>query len=157
LDTRDEQLVGSIRTDVGEATDQLKSAQASLKSSAHAELTGRVVGEVPELLAKFEELVTTMKRLGEALDSFTKQARQLSEAADTIQIAASTNAESLKVSTAGTIDSAQTFGGFGGIVAILVGMAMAFLIARSITKPILGMVTTMDRLAAGETKIEIPG
>jgi methyl-accepting chemotaxis protein/CHASE3 domain sensor protein len=157
LDTRDEQLVGSIRTDVGEATDQLKSAQASLKSSAHAELTGRVVTEVPELLAKFEELVTTMKRLGEALDGFTKQARQLSEAADTIQIAASTNAESLKVSTAGTIDSAQTFGGFGGIVAILVGMAMAFLIARSITKPILGMVTTMDRLAAGETKIEIPG
>jgi len=157
LDTRDGELVKSIQTDLGEALDQLKSAQATLKSEAHGELTGRVAAEVPELRAKFDELVATVGRLGTALEEFTKQARELSAAADAIEVAADKDAASLKDATAAIIASAQQLGGFGGILAILVGSALAFLIARSITRPILGMIETMKRLAAGDTRVDVPG
>jgi methyl-accepting chemotaxis protein len=157
LDTRNSQLVKDIQTDIGEALDQLQSAQASLKSSAHGDLTGRVAGEVPELRAKFDELVATVVKLAEALDAFTDQARQLNAAADAIEAAANADAAALKAATAGIIDSAQRLGGFGGVLAVLIGAALAFLIARGITRPILGMVTTMDRLAAGDMAVDVAG
>jgi methyl-accepting chemotaxis protein len=157
LDTRDPQIVKSIRTDLGEAVDQLKSAQATLKSPAHADLIGRVAEEVPHFSAKFDELVATVGRLGESLENFTKQAAELSAAADAIEAAAGSDAASLKETTAGIIVSAERLGGFGGALAVLMGCALAYLIARSITGPILGMVTAMDRLAAGDTGVDVPG
>ena len=45
--------------------------------------------------------------------------------------------------------------GFSG-AAILAGLVLAFLIARSITGPLLDMVRAMSRLAQGDLATEIP-
>ncbi|MDX2203004.1 MAG: HAMP domain-containing methyl-accepting chemotaxis protein [Hyphomicrobiaceae bacterium] len=52
--------------------------------------------------------------------------------------------------------NAQSAGLWTGLVAIAGGLALAVLIARSITRPLLAMVAAMRRLASGELTTEVP-
>lgn len=45
---------------------------------------------------------------------------------------------------------------FGGVFAALAAAALAWLLSRTIVRPIVGMTAAMDRLASGENNIDVP-
>ena len=47
--------------------------------------------------------------------------------------------------------------GSGVVIALVIGLALAWLIGRSITRPLSAMVAVMQRLAGGDRLVEIPG
>jgi methyl-accepting chemotaxis protein len=53
----------------------------------------------------------------------------------------------------GTIRTQETVAG----LALLLGGLIAFFVGRSIVRPVVGMTEAMDKLAGGDTRVEIPG
>jgi methyl-accepting chemotaxis protein len=62
-----------------------------------------------------------------------------------------------KASAAVTVATTTTWQGALAAIAALLGTVSAFLISRSIVRPVSGMTAAMKRLAAGDTAIEVPG
>ena len=62
----------------------------------------------------------------------------------------------LGTSASGRVHASRLWVGGLALVALLVGVAGAWLVARSISRPLTAMTAAMDRLAGGDTSVEIP-
>jgi len=77
---------------------------------------------------------------------------QLAQASESLRKASDETRANVQ-STANWVMQAQMW---AGSVAVLLGLLVSFLIARSITGPVLSMVSAMGRLAKGEFDTEVP-
>jgi methyl-accepting chemotaxis protein len=78
------------------------------------------------------------------------------EAAANIKKAARAKADALAAMQADANSTLSMTLTIGGIVAALAACVLAWLLSRTIVRPIVGMTAAMGRLASGETNIEVP-
>jgi len=55
------------------------------------------------------------------------------------------------------VESAEQMSLYAGILGMLLGASLAWIIGRMISKPIVGITAAMNKLAAGDLDVEIPG
>ena len=68
------------------------------------------------------------------------------------------DAAAARVSAAeGTINTGIVIAIIAGVVSVLLGIGLAMVAARSISKPVVGMTGAMEKLAGGDKSVEIPG
>ena len=124
-----------LRKDLDATVAALKALTAAFDRSATAQLAANALydNEIRKGIIDLQQIVTaTNTALGEDLDRAGNR---------TLETAASTLDRQVATTAAGS----------------LLAIAMALLIARSVTRPIRGMTQAMTRLAAGDTEADIPG
>lgn len=157
LATRDPQAATAFAANAGAAT----AALARLEQQ-----------DVPEPLRQVSApLHTVLNAYGTSFDAMTDGMRKSSALFDTRiqplvkdQMQAALHAAALRGedfartrdATSGMIDGAVTTQKVVAVLALLLGVSVAWLVGRSIIRPVRGMTQAMVRLAEGETAVEIP-
>jgi methyl-accepting chemotaxis protein len=138
-------------------------ASAAIAALEKLELPGAVRASIAPVKAALAAYVTSFQSASAIIkisDLFEKEMRpqiiELSAAADTA--AASLRSESGAVrkqteeTIAASISTQEIMAGLG----LLIGGLIAFLVARSIIRPVSAMTTAMEKLAGGDTAVDIP-
>jgi len=117
-------------------------AHAALAAFAATHAEVRDINRRQQALVE-ERLGQIGPRMGAAIDEFRAQLQAR-------QVALGTRAS-------GQVHATRLWVGGLALAALMVGLVGAWLVARSISRPLTAMTGAMDRLAAGETTVEIPG
>lgn len=157
-------LVSNIRGDADRAHEELKAFQTSgtrLQWGAASPEEEKAVNEIINLGNKYDE---TFQKL---FDVVTKRNRITLGTLDQIGPKLATQMEDIKLANKevqdqvgpkatedmrNTVLTVDTVSG----AAIVLGFILAFVIGRAISRPILGMTSSMERLAQGELGTEVP-
>ncbi|HEX2653726.1 MAG TPA: methyl-accepting chemotaxis protein [Xanthobacteraceae bacterium] len=116
-----------------------------------------VKAQIDGYLTAFEKVVTFMNKLedlhtNDMVPHIKAMQAKAREAQAKLQANFSKTQQSVDDKIAGTNRAQQIV----GMLILLSGVLIAFLIARSIIRPVGGMTTAMQNLAAGDTTVEIP-
>ncbi|MFH6782893.1 MULTISPECIES: methyl-accepting chemotaxis protein [Methylobacterium] len=143
---------------------QFTSAEATIAKLKGLNLTlaqRRDLGTVEEALHRLNRHITAAAAAmleSQALyqDSITPKAEAIAAAGATVRGKLEAAVQEIDANTAGTMRAAKQVQ--LALLALILGLsaALAVLIGRSITRPIIGMTRAMSRLAAGETAVVVP-
>jgi len=112
----------------------------------------------PKYLAAFSAVVDATTAMDELLNLVMTQQANAFATQSAAAVEAQRNAlGDIRAKAEGEIASAGTVNLTASAAAILIGLLFAYLIARSITRPVTGMTGAMTRLADGDKTTEIPG
>jgi methyl-accepting chemotaxis protein len=123
---------------------------------ATAALKQRLTDQVKAYTTAFADWIASTDKIGRANAIISAETRQMLPAAD--EIIASATGKASAAAEGVAVTQAQTklliFG--IGIAVVLIGLGLNFLIGRSITRPLAGLSGAMEKLAAGDTSVDIP-
>ena len=157
LATRDPAAAGPVKLDAVTVSMSLDSMKKVLGADKYTNLIGDVQKSLTDYQASFNPLADALIAADKLYDSQMRPQFQLvDDANDSVQKDLSAALEDTKAVTLRTI--LTTLGSQGGLagLAFVLGLAFAFLIGRSIVRPVAGMTEAMERLAGGDTGAEIP-
>jgi methyl-accepting chemotaxis protein len=116
-----------------------------------------------KLVKTSEVYAASAKKYGDAaaplnlfLNMITNSLEELGPIADQVVAAASARHARATASFEASQNQTKTLIMAVGTIAILIGIALALMIGRSITGPLKGLSGAMERLAAGDTSVDIP-
>jgi methyl-accepting chemotaxis protein len=158
LATRDAKGIATFKTNVGKAQEQIAAIEKSELPGNLASLLAPVKTGVAKYAAAFDKTGPNLVRAGElyyksitptivgAIEKMEKVKASISEAFE------KTSAETADCVTA-TITVQEVVAG----AAVLLGLLIAFLIARGIILPLSGLTSGMKQLAGGDFSVVLPG
>jgi len=142
----------------------VEKAEATLKIFQEAEGAGAFTTQTRAVLEKLDAYRTNFKATVNALDGLKTAfetgikpralvIEERSDAArDLIKVAVEENARSMETAVASARNVQITLVG----LALVLGVLLAFVIGRSIIRPVAGMTEAMRRLAEGDTALAVP-
>ncbi len=113
--------------------------------------------QVPIYRQYIETLHTSTKKMNEIFNTTLPPHGVLfAEAANNLRISNEKDLDELQARISSAIETTSTLSMVVGSLAVLVGVFMAFFIARSISSPLLNMTGAMEKLADGQLNTEVP-
>jgi methyl-accepting chemotaxis protein len=157
LATRDPKGIATFKTNVDKAQQDIAALEKLELPEAARALIAPVKTSLAGYVAGFE---LTAPSLLKAEELYREDIRKLTVGSiDALNVTESSllkDFDSTKKLTDETIASTITMQEIVAGMALLLGVLIAFFVARSIVRPVAGMTEAMTRLAAGDTKAEIP-
>ena len=155
--TRDDAAASAFKTDAAATAAALdKLAQSQLPDDVR-HLTTALKSSVADFSTGFAALSGTLQK-SDALFESKMQPLVRSQMAAALDAAGSLGRDfaSEKTATGRVISSTVGLQKIIAGTALLVGALIAWLVGRSVIRPVAGMTAAMGRLAAGETQVDIP-
>ncbi|MEA2934419.1 MAG: methyl-accepting chemotaxis protein, partial [Variibacter sp.] len=129
----------------------------TLKSVIAAEVMKQSLAQDVNAYAdSFAQWVMASERIQPLLNLIAIEARQLTPAADRINAAAAGRDTAAASRLAESQAHTRSMIVAVGLVVVLLGLALSWIIGRSITRPLSGLSRAMGQLAEGDTKTAIP-
>jgi methyl-accepting chemotaxis protein len=111
---------------------------------------------VKQYTATFDQLKTTLAARGETVTTLNTIGPEISAKLQGVVDAAAKAQDSLGPQASAAMDHGVFLALIVSAIAVLLGIVIGFVVARSITKPVAAMTRAMSALAAGDKTIEIP-
>ena len=134
-----------------ELDEHLLEANPRLKQAEAAKLATQYRAVFEEM---YKAILDSNKMRAETLD---KGAHAIMAAADAITVSAKTEEEDTQERLTEQLDKFRQMLAYIGSLAIFAGLVSAFLIARSITKPVLTLTAIMSKLAENDLGVDVVG
>jgi methyl-accepting chemotaxis protein len=158
-------LLDNDQKSVGAAEQQLASLETSL-----ARLNGmvrnpdlqatvqQVIKEAPAFVAAFRAAVKATNERNHLINDVTaKIATDIAQTVAALRVSQTKSMTELRAASEASIASSITISLAVGAVALTVGLLLAWLIGRGITKPVVSLTSAMGALAGGNLDVEIAG
>ena len=157
LATRDAAAVPQVKLDGATAAMTLD----ALKKAAGADKYAKMIADIAAALKDFRTSFDGMSQAtiaGDKLydDTMQPQFKQIDDIDDSVQQSLSGGLDETKSATLATILTTLTSQGALAVIELALGLLLAFLIGRSIVRPVAGMTAAMEKLADGDTSASIP-
>jgi methyl-accepting chemotaxis protein len=158
LATHDAKGIATFKTNVGKAQQQIAALEKIDLPQNIRVLLGQVKTDLAAYAAAFETASTNLL-IGDEL--YRSDVRNLTvsglELIDTAEASLRHDYGATKADTDGTIASTITMQEVVAVVAALLGILIAFLIARGISVPLMRLCAAMKELGAGNFDVVLPG
>jgi methyl-accepting chemotaxis protein len=119
-------------------------------------LKEQISQQVKSYADAFDQWVQSRDRAGPYVSVIDQETKQMLPVADRIIGAARKRAASASMGLAASQERTKQIVVWVGLAAVLIGLAFSWLIGRSITRPLAGLGGAMQRLAEGDTAVQIP-
>jgi methyl-accepting chemotaxis protein len=116
----------------------------------------QLAAQVKTYADTFAEWVESTEKTGPFVAAIDQETRQMLPVADRIIAAARRKAAVASSALSVSQDRTKQIIVWVGLAAVLIGLAFSWLIGRSITRPLAGLGGAMQRLAEGDTAVQIP-
>src|SRR6185312_5842389 len=157
LATRDATAVPPVKLDAATAGMMLSALQKAPGADKFADGAKPVGAALKDFQTSFDSLSQAMIAADKLYDGVMRpQFKQVDDIDDTVQQSLSGELDTTKDSTLRTILTTLAGQGVLAAFAFIFGLVCAFLIGRSIVRPVSGMTAAMERLANGDTSAPIP-
>jgi methyl-accepting chemotaxis protein len=157
LATRDPKGVATFKTNVEKAQADIAALEKAELPDAARALIAPVKTALAGYVAAFD---ATSVNLLKSDEIYRNEVRKLTvgsiDKLETAEKSLLADFASTKKLTDDTVASTITTQEIAAGIALLLGVLIAFFVARSIIRPVAGMTDAMTKLAAGDTKAEIP-
>ncbi|GAB4234516.1 MAG: methyl-accepting chemotaxis protein [Methyloligellaceae bacterium] len=158
LDTNDDKSVERVNEEFGKLDKALSHLDKSLENPGRRKLLKEVSDTLPAYRSGFERLVAAIKERNRIRkDLLDHDAAVMLEDAEKIKQSAAADERSLFDQVQAEVRSAEVMDVIIAAIALLIGSIVAYLIGRSITRPILGLSASMEKLAEGDNTVDVPG
>ncbi|HYM33541.1 MAG TPA: methyl-accepting chemotaxis protein [Candidatus Cybelea sp.] len=150
----------AVSNQVVDAGKKLKSSLDEVVNEVDSAELKTEAGEMAKTYAAytrgFDELAATTPKIGFQVDQvLASYGQSMAQAAQNIRASAVEAQKSLRASTEADISNSETLMIGLGIACVLIGLALAWAIGRSINLPMRAMIEIMGRLAAGDRSVRI--
>jgi len=158
LATRDTKGIAIFKTNIGKALQQIAVIEKANPSSELAALLASVKADVNRYAEAFEKTASNLL-LGDELyyNAITPIVTSTTEKMDGYQAAVEQTFVKIATETKDRIGSTVTIQEAATVAATLVGLLLAFLIARGIVRPLSGLTSGMKELAGGNFGVDLTG
>jgi methyl-accepting chemotaxis protein len=157
LATRDPKGIATFKTNVDKAQQDIAALEKAELPEATRALIAPVKTSLAGYVAAFDLAAPNMLK---AEELYREDVRKLTvgsiDALNAAEKSLLKDFDSTKKLTDETIASTITMQEVVAGISLLLGVLIAFFVARSIIRPVAGMTDAMTRLASGDTKVEIP-
>ena len=157
LQSNDAKLVEASEREFGTLSEALKRLNEANNDDARAVKVAQVIKETPQFLAAFRAAVKLIAERARLVDDGAKLAADMIQLTSAMKTTSQASLSELKKAAAGDIASTINFSIMIAGLALILGTAIAWVIGRGVTKPILALSQTMDVLAGGNLDVEVPG
>jgi methyl-accepting chemotaxis protein len=141
--------------------DALSATMLSLEDGAKGNLLEKPFGEIKPLVAQyraaFDRLLADDQKIRKLIDeNMETRAREIAATADEISEAVRADRGAMQTQTAETAAwTGQLMLALTGL-GLTVGLALAFLLAGGVARPVVAMTAAMTRLAGGDKTVDVP-
>jgi methyl-accepting chemotaxis protein len=157
LATSDAKGPATFKTNVERATAAIDALEKTPGAEPLQAATGSVVAQLKDYAADFEATSRLMLENDELYEKTMRtQFSKFAELNDAAQKSLDAAFEVTTSDAGRAIASTETAEAVLAGLALVLGTALAFLIGRSIVRPVTGMTGAMTRLAGGDKSVEIP-
>ena len=157
LDTNAEEDVQRVESEFAELEHALANLDASLADPRRRQLLVEVGQQIPVYETAFRELAEVILQRNEIRAEVLDYDAELMIAnAEKIKASAAEDEHILQTHVQAEVGTAQTMNITIAVASILAGLVLAFLIGRSITRPVTGLTESMQSLADGDNEVVIP-
>jgi methyl-accepting chemotaxis protein len=155
---QDEKLFEAAEQQFTKLASSLQRLHEAMQKPEERAKVRQVMKETPEYLAAFREAVKTMKESNRISDEVNgKLSSDIAQAMIALRASQAKSLAELKASSATSVASSITMSLTASAVALVVGLFLAWLIGRGITKPVMSLTSTMEALARGDLETEVVG
>ena len=119
-------------------------------------LKQRLTDAVKAYTAAFANWIASTEKINRASAIISAETRQMLPVADEIIATAASKAGFAAEDVAATQAQTKLLIVGIGLAVVLIGLGLNFMIGRSITSPLAGLSNAMEKLAAGDTTVDIP-
>ncbi|HYG91667.1 MAG TPA: methyl-accepting chemotaxis protein [Azospirillum sp.] len=130
--------------------------QAQLQDPALKKQAGEAVDAARKYLPAFNDTVEAVNETNRLVAQMGKDVAEFAQVAETTKATALDTLGKTKEAIDSGLQSTSTTNIAVGIAAVLIGLLLAWLVARSIVKPVRAMTETMTNLAHGDLTVTIP-
>ena len=157
LSERDDAHADAARAEFALAEQTLVALEGSLYTARER----RIFAELQTLLAQYEEGFEKVLEDRHALhalshEAMVRAADVIETEAEWLQATAAENEAHIRDETLAGIAGTEMLIAILVVVSLLLGPAVAWVVGRAIALPVIGMTGAMERLAQGDTSVEIP-
>jgi methyl-accepting chemotaxis protein len=157
LDRDDVKAGETMAVNLADLKKSLTTMESALRSEAHRTIAASVRENLAKYEAVFKEVSTLQSGMLRLVNvTLTQTAGNLAKVLAAIGETSENELNAAEASSEAALTRAATFGLVLSIVALVLGALLAWVIARSIVKPVAAMTTAMGALASGNTNTEIP-
>jgi len=140
----------------------LNSVMAALEAATRGSNARKTFDEVKLLVEKYHDGFAKASQNGEAAEALVNgemksTAETIAADADAIKVAAIAEAQKIEQETESLIGSTERFVALLSIGGLLLGILLAGLIGRGISRPLVGLRGGMEELANGNFDVALPG
>ena len=157
LATHDASGAATFKANAGKATAAIATLEQGELANAIRPLLAATKTALVDYIAAFDSVSSQMLKRDEL---FEKQLSPLlidmQTTAANAQNSLNHDFEQIRDANQDAIESTITLQDIAGGLALVIGGLMAFLIARAIIGPVAAMTDAMERLATGDTRVEVP-
>ncbi len=157
LDSADPKLVETVHSSFRDFTDRINDLLPRLTLQANIDATQQAIEDSKKYGTAFDEISRISLEMDRIVSTENAQiAARIGELAGLLRKSQVGNMKELGNEALDAISSQQKTSSVLSLLAIVLGLGFAFLIARSIIRPIQAMTEAMARLAKGDLTVDIP-
>ncbi|HYH22398.1 MAG TPA: HAMP domain-containing protein, partial [Azospirillum sp.] len=134
----------------------VQALQAQMPDAATKRAAENALEAVRKYLPAFDDTVTAVMDTAKLIATMGQDAAEFARLAEATRKSALDSMEASSQDITGALHNTATTNITVGVAAVLIGLLLAWIVARSITRPVNDMTGTMTRLAAGELTVDIP-
>ncbi|HYD68690.1 methyl-accepting chemotaxis protein [Azospirillum sp.] len=142
---RAQQLIASVQA-----------LQAQMPDAATKRAAETALESVRKYLPAFDDTVTAVMDNVKLVATMGQDAAEFARLAEATRKSALDSMESSSEEITSALSRTATTNIIVGVAAVLIGLLLAWIVARSITRPVNDMTATMTKLAAGDLTVAIP-
>jgi methyl-accepting chemotaxis protein len=158
LTENDQSSVDRVRQELDDAGKASGALMAELQNPVRRKLIAEVMDWLKSYSTDFEAVQATIsERNGIISGTLDKIGPDVAERLSTMTEANRAQQDEIGPRATAAMEETLWTAVIIAVISILMGVVIAVLLSRSITKPITGMTSAMEILAAGNRKIEVPG
>ncbi|HTH15997.1 MAG TPA: HAMP domain-containing protein, partial [Magnetospirillum sp.] len=157
LATPDQKLADDARAYFTETEAALKTLVEHTRDARHKKVAQEVLGQVPVYAAAFGDVVSATLGIDRLVNKENAQiADQMRDVSGKVKQSQLESMNKLGGEAIDTATSKRTTSAVLSAIAVVLGLAFAYLIARSILVPIFRMTSAMGELAGGKLDVTVP-
>ncbi len=130
--------------------------EAQLRSRSRKQIAGEVLGIAEKHRDAFAEIATTAVAVETLMQGMVTKSADFAKASESVRVSAQSALAGIREVTDTRLSSIRNFTGWLGLMAVILGGALAASIAIGTTRPLLRMTEAMEHLAAGNLETEVP-
>ena len=158
VDSNQESMVDRAKEEFAHLDTSLKQLDGSLENIGRRRLLAEVLESFPKYQATFLQLVDIIHERNRIRDEILdRDAKQMIVHVQQIETAIKKDEAALRDETLAGLEGAEHLLELVGLLAVVFGLVAALIIARGITKPLLSLTGSMERLADGDLTVDVPG
>jgi len=157
LATQDPKGPATFKANVGKAEEAIAALESHTLPESLRATVAPVKAALAAYAASFEETAAELVKAADIFDNqMVPQIESLQKIIASAEASLTGDFTATRQATGETIAATVRTQQIVALVALLLGAAIAFLVGRSIIRPIAGMTGAMEKLAAGDRNVEVP-